>query len=131
MSKIETLWAEAKEYKVKSSANRAGKEAASKIPFATLTVRENPNASFSFILTTPSDFEEEPKEETKEKPEILRKSSASGPCALVWDIAEKMLKEGAKRKEVIAACVEEGVAYYTARTQYQKYTEALRESNQT
>ena len=52
----------------------------------------------------------------------------SGACAVVWGIAEKMLKDGAKRKNIIEACVEHGVAYYTARTQYQKYTEAVREA---
>lgn len=51
-------------------------------------------------------------------------STATSPCALVWSIAEKMA--GAKRKDIISACQEEGVAFYTARTQYQKYTEALR-----
>lgn len=51
--------------------------------------------------------------------EIVRKSTATGPCRLVWDIAERM--EGQRRKDIIAACVEAGVAYYTARTQYQMW----------
>lgn len=51
-------------------------------------------------------------------------STVVSPCKLVWDIAEKMA--GSKRKDIIAACQEAGVAFYTARTQYQKYTEALR-----
>ena len=50
---------------------------------------------------------------------ILRKSTIESPCFIVWDTADKMSKQGARRKDVIAACVEKGVAFYTARTQYQ------------
>jgi DNA-directed RNA polymerase subunit M/transcription elongation factor TFIIS len=50
------------------------------------------------------------------------KSEVSKPCNLVWDIADKM--EGAKRKDVIEACVKAGVAFYTARTQYQLWKQA-------
>lgn len=57
-----------------------------------------------------------------------RESSAKSPCQLVWEIAEKMLGEGAKRKDIIAACEEAGVAFYTARTQYQKYCAAVKEA---
>lgn len=49
----------------------------------------------------------------------LNKSTADRPCTLVWNIADAM--PGAKRKEVIEACVKAGVAYYTARTQYQQW----------
>jgi len=49
----------------------------------------------------------------------LNKSTANRPCTLVWEIADAM--PGAKRKEVIEACVKAGVAYYTARTQYQQW----------
>ena len=61
------------------------------------------------------------------KKPILHKSTIGSPCRIVWDIAEEMV--GAKRKDIIAACVEAGIAFYTARTQYQKYTEALKEAN--
>lgn len=37
----------------------------------------------------------------------------------VWDIADNM--PNAKRKDVIAACVQAGIAYGTARTQYQHW----------
>ena len=60
------------------------------------------------------------------KKPILHKSTIGSPCRIVWDIAEEMV--GAKRKDIIAACVEAGIAFYTARTQYQKYTEALKEA---
>jgi hypothetical protein len=48
---------------------------------------------------------------------ISHKSEIESPCFVVWDTADKMV--GARRKDVIAACVEKGVAFYTARTQYQ------------
>lgn len=66
-----------------------------------------------FELETPPAPVEQPKVEK----EITRKSTASDPCRLVWEIAERM--EGQRRKDIIAACVAAGVAFYTARTQYQ------------
>lgn len=63
------------------------------------------------------------KKEAK-KIEKINKSTTSKPCSLVWEICEQM--KGAKRKEVLAACVEQGVAYYTARTQYQQWLVASR-----
>lgn len=63
----------------------------------------------------------------KTKPCLKGKSAISGPCRVVWDLAEVMA--GARRKDIIQACVDAGIAYYTARTQYQKYTEALKGSN--
>ena len=60
------------------------------------------------------------------KKPVLHKSTIGSPCRIVWDIAEEMV--GAKRKDIIATCVEAGIAFYTARTQYQKYTEALKEA---
>lgn len=47
------------------------------------------------------------------------KSSITNPVQHVWAIANSM--PSAKRKEIIAACVELGVAFFTARTQYQKW----------
>lgn len=49
----------------------------------------------------------------------LKFSTAKLPTKLVWDIADKM--PGAKRKEVVEACVAAGIAYGTARTQYQHW----------
>lgn len=48
---------------------------------------------------------------------INRESTIKRPCFVVWDTADNM--PGARRKDVIEACVQAGVAYYTARTQYQ------------
>jgi hypothetical protein len=47
----------------------------------------------------------------------LDKSSIPSPVKVVHDIANNM--PGARRKDVIAACVAQGVALNTARTQYQ------------
>lgn len=58
--------------------------------------------------------------------DLKGKSSIDSPCRVVWDIAEEM--EGARRKDILAACVEAGIAFYTARTQYQKYREAMKEA---
>ncbi len=48
------------------------------------------------------------------------------PTKKVWDIADKM--PGAKRKDVIEACVQQGIAYGTARTQYQHWFKCLNDS---
>lgn len=55
--------------------------------------------------------------EANDDADIVRKSSVEKPTKRVWHIAESM--KGARRKDVIEACVNEGIAYYTARTQYQ------------
>lgn len=52
------------------------------------------------------------------------KSAARGAVGIVWDIAKAMYAQGAKRKDIIAACVEQGVALNTARTQIQHYRKA-------
>lgn len=50
---------------------------------------------------------------------IAEVSTAEGPTKRVWAVAEAM--PGAKRKDVIEACRVAGIAYGTARTQYQKW----------
>jgi hypothetical protein len=52
------------------------------------------------------------------------RSTVEGAVAIVWDIAADMLKQGAARKDILAACVNAGVALNTARTQYQHYRKA-------
>jgi len=60
----------------------------------------------------------------KNKNIIKTNSDVDAPCKLVWIIAEGMV--GHKRKDIIAECVKQGVAYNTARTQYQSYFKALK-----
>lgn len=59
------------------------------------------------------------------KKEVLHASTAEKPTRKVWDIADSM--PGARRKEVMAACEAAGIAFFTARTQYQKWLKASRE----
>ena len=61
----------------------------------------------------------------------IDKSVATKPCNLVWEIAIAMNSDARKeghlpptRKQVIAMCVKAGVAYNTARTQYQAWFKA-------
>ncbi|MCH9664676.1 MAG: hypothetical protein K0U41_02380 [Gammaproteobacteria bacterium] len=59
---------------------------------------------------------------------MLRRSAVVSPCRLVWDIAEKMFEQNARRKDIVQACVDQGVATHTARTQYQKWLTAHKAS---
>lgn len=72
--------------------------------------------------------EKKHEEVTGEKAEtaapIKRKSDIENPCEYVWTVCENMVPNGARRKDVIAYCVENGVAFYTARTQYQLWKKA-------
>lgn len=51
------------------------------------------------------------------------RSTTPRPCKRVWIIADDMLAANpdVKRKDVMAACIAAGVAFYTARTQYQQW----------
>lgn len=53
---------------------------------------------------------------------MLHQSEIKRPCKTVWAIADSM--KGKTRAEIIAACVAKGIAFYTARTQYQQYKAA-------
>ncbi len=59
----------------------------------------------------------------KAQPRVL-KSTVEGPTKRVWSIADGM--PGAKRQDVVQACIEAGIATGTARTQYQKWFAASR-----
>lgn len=50
---------------------------------------------------------------------IRHKSKVINPVHFVWDTCDKM--KGATRKTVVDACIAAGVAFYTARTQYQAW----------
>lgn len=60
---------------------------------------------------------------------IKRVSDIESPCHFVWDTADTMSAEGATRKQIIDACLAAGVAFYTARTQYQLWFKAKNASN--
>lgn len=53
-------------------------------------------------------------------------STVDTPCAIVWEIASGMLEANPKvtRKEIMDACMQTGVTYGTARTQYDRWRKA-------
>lgn len=59
----------------------------------------------------------------KAKPEVKHKSDIERPTKTVWHIADEMSAANpqVRRKDVIAECVNRGIAFYTARTQYQQW----------
>lgn len=67
------------------------------------------------------------KEATKAAPkrriEITNHSTIERPTKTVWHIADEMFAANpqVRRKDVIAECVNRGIAFYTARTQYQQW----------
>jgi hypothetical protein len=66
-----------------------------------------------------------------EKPDgRLHKSKVDLPTKLVWHIADEMTAANPNvlRKTVMAECQRRGIAFYTARTQYQQWLTAMRES---
>lgn len=60
---------------------------------------------------------------------ITHHSEIPNPCKTVWGIATDMKEANlmVKRAEVLAACVAQGIAYYTARTQYQSWLQVQKE----
>lgn len=53
---------------------------------------------------------------------VVHASKIDAPCKRVWELAASM--PDSSRKDVIAACVEQGIATATARTQYQRWYRA-------
>ena len=109
-----------KAYKTKASAKRAAVTALVKGGLS----KEEAAAKFASLGTVnevEGGFVAEMVKSTRLE-NILRKSEMEGACGLVWDIASSM--PDAKRKDVIAECTKQGVAFYTARTQYQLWKQA-------
>lgn len=61
----------------------------------------------------------------EDKRDLHGASTITRPCKQVWHIADSM--PGSQRKDVLAACVVQGIAYFTARTQYQQWQAVQRE----
>ena len=109
-------------YSAKSSAKR---NALSQLKKASIElngrgIEISSNAEGAYYWANEAAFNGEPKDE------LLRVSAMKGACALVWDIAEAMLATDpkVKRGAILESCVANGIAYYTARTQYQLYRQA-------
>lgn len=73
----------------------------------------------SFVPYNPQLLLPAPKKIKKETKSLPRESVISNPVKMVWDIADRMW--GQRRKDIIAECVRLGIAYNTARTQYQAF----------
>lgn len=109
-------------YAIKSSAHRAAKQAGfEKGQYEIIEV----DGQFGF---QPIEMTEDASEgeALEAKPEIKRKSDIALPTKAVWRIADEMFAADpqVRRKDVIAECVRRGIAFYTARTQYQQWLTA-------
>ena len=108
MSTIDTN----KFYTVKSSANRALKAAGNPEGYYVNQTAQGWHVAKPVAEAKPAKAKKEPSEKR------------NGNCKRVWDLADEMVD--AKRKDVIAACVEAGINLGTARTQYQSWFVAQR-----
>lgn len=77
---------------------------------------------------------EKPVKEKKVKPVIERrhKSDCDSPVQLVHSIANDMLADDpdVTRKDILQACDKAGIAFYTVRTQYQRWNKARKEEGE-
>lgn len=139
-----------KTYTAKSSAHRAAKQAGltkdqyeiieidgqfgyrllEEDPSVMEPVQEEPAAEVTEQLEAVQQPAVEPATEevkpAKAKLEVKHRSEIPRPTKTVWHIADQMHAENpnVRRKDVIAECVRRGIAYYTARTQYQQWLAA-------
>lgn len=120
-------------YTVKSSAHRAAKQAGfEKDQYEIVEI----DGQFGYKLieaeapvaeveepVVPAIAEEAHKAAPKRKIEITNHSTIERPTKAVWHIADEMVAANpqVRRKDVIAECVNRGIAFYTARTQYQQW----------
>lgn len=120
-----------KTYTAKSSAHRAAKQAGlTKDQYEIIEI--DGQFGYRLLEEDPSVMEpvqEEPAAEVKPakaKLEVKHHSEIPRPTKTVWHIADQMHAENpnVRRKDVIAECVRRGIAYYTARTQYQQWLAA-------
>lgn len=73
----------------------------------------------TFIPYNPQLLLPAPKKVKKETKSLPRESVIGNPVKMVWEIADRMW--GQRRKDIIEECVRLGIAYNTARTQYQAF----------
>lgn len=123
-TKIETVFT-SKEYSSRSNALRAAKTAhADAVKANQVEAAQTETGKWVYNVNQEVAVQVEEKQAAA-KIEQKEKSEVKSPCALVWEIAEEQREisvvEGTKlsRKAVIEKCVAAGVAYNTARTQYQ------------
>ncbi|QBQ71164.1 hypothetical protein S0112_044 [Shewanella phage S0112] len=111
-----------KTYTAKSSAARAAKKAEG-TAFNPNYLAQQEDGSWAYVKPAP-------KPAVSDANAVKGKSAMKGACKLVWDVAGAMLADNPDcgRKAIIEECVGRGVAYFTARTQLQRYLEACRAS---
>ena len=73
----------------------------------------------AFVPYNPQLLLPAPKKVKKSTESLPRESVIDNPVKMVWEIADRMW--GQRRKDIIAECVRLGIAYNTARTQYQAF----------
>ena len=73
----------------------------------------------TFVPYNPQLLLPAPKKVKKSTESLPRESVINNPVKMVWEIADRMW--GERRKDIIAECVRLGIAYNTARTQYQAF----------
>lgn len=105
-----------KVYTTKSSATRALKKMEDAEKFQIIGDDE-----YGWQIIEAED-EAEPVEKVISRPGTTR----NGNCRKVWDMADAM--PGARRIDVVKACVDAGIAEGTAKTQYQHWFKAQKES---
>ena len=73
----------------------------------------------TFIPYNPQLLLPAPKKVKKSTKSLPKESVIDNPVKMVWEIADRMW--GERRKDIIEECVRLGIAYNTARTQYQAF----------
>ncbi len=63
---------------------------------------------------------------TESKPDRVKTSTVPNPVKFVWALAEEMraADPNVTRKAIVDACIAKGVAFYTAKTQVQRFLKA-------
>jgi len=90
-------------------------------------LNDNPKMNFKLHQTDKGEFFIKP---TQTPRNILRKSKIESPCGHVWAVAPKLYEKGLKRGQIIDQLIDDGIAYHTAKTQYQLWYSAYKLQNQ-
>lgn len=82
------------------------------------------------VNTAPVATEPVPPVKSERFPNRLKKSTITGPTKAVWDIADRLVAADptTQRKHILKACIDAGIAFYTARTQIQQWFAAQQAS---
>lgn len=118
-------------YTTKSVCQRgAGRKFPEALAAGAIHMQKEDDGKWYFFLIEPDApaVAEKSAKKPRAKSNMAQKDGEPGPCFIVWDLCDKMV--GARRTDVIKACVAAGVNYNTARTQYQHWYTARKNSDQ-